>query len=109
MPTEPDEQTFDRWLAKHARGTLNAEATAAIREVTKLVGDIGKKGAVVVEIVIEPAGAAGRTVAVGGKVSRKDPRPDPELSVYYPDGAGELHRNDPYQTRMETGVREETE
>ena len=54
----------------------------------------------VLEVIVEPAGSGGRTVAVGGRVTVKAPKPDPELGVYYPDHAGELHRDDPYQDRL---------
>lgn len=96
---EPNEM-FSEWLRTHSRGTLDDEVTAALADVVKHVHDVRKKGSVVLEVVVEPAGSSGRTLAIGGKLITKLPRPDAELSVYYPDMGGGLHREDPYQTRM---------
>ena len=91
---------FDEWVREHSRGTLNEDMTAAIRNVVQAVTDLDKKGTVVLKLTIEPAGRHGRTVAIGGEVEEKPPAPAPELSVYFPDEKGGLHRNDPYQERL---------
>ena len=91
---------FHQWLKGHARGTLDDDLTAALAEVTQAVTSLDRKGKVVVELTVEPAGSGGRTVAVAGKVTAKPPEPDPEVSIFYADGDGGLHRDDPYQTRI---------
>lgn len=91
---------FSAWLEGHARGTLNADATAALGEVVKAVGDLGKAGKVTIELTIEPAGSGGRTVTIGGRVSGKPPRPAPEVGIFYIGDGGSLHRDDPYAVRM---------
>lgn len=98
---EPNEfQQFDEWMGAHSRGTLNDEATAELANVVQAVTDIGKKGVLIVELVVERAGQDGRTVAIGGRVRSKMPQPAPELSIYFPDHEGRLHRDDPYQSRF---------
>lgn len=91
---------FSDWLKDHARGSLDADVTAALADVVKQVHDVGKKGSVVLEIVVEPAGKNSITLAIGGRLMQKLPKPDAELAVYYPDEGGALHREDPYQTRI---------
>lgn len=91
---------FNDWLARHGRGVLNAEATAALSDVVQAVSDIGKKGKITLEIVVEPAGAGGRTVAIGGRVKAAPPSPDPELGIFYVGSSGSLHRDDPYVQRI---------
>lgn len=93
-------ELFSHWMKSHARGTLDGEVTDALREVVQEVSDLGKKGSVLIEVVVEPAGSSKRTVAIGGKVTKKSPKPDAELSVYYPDERGELFRDDPFQARL---------
>lgn len=100
-----DRQPFNEWLKSHARGTLNDELTLALGDVVEAVTHLDKPGKVVVELVIEPQGSGGRMVSVAGKVTAKPPVPAPEMSVFYAGEAGSLHRNDPYQQRIdvETG------
>lgn len=97
---------FHEWVEGHARGTLDDELTAAMAEVTQAVTSLNEKGQVVVKITITPAGSGGRTVSVAGVVEAKPPTPAPEVSIFYADGDGGLHRDDPYQTRI--GVDPET-
>ena len=95
-----ERQAFHAWLERHARGTLNDEATAGLAEVVQAVTDLGKKGSLTIEVVVEPAGPGGRTVALGGSVVKKLPRPAPELGVFYVGERGSLHRDDPFQHRL---------
>lgn len=88
--------TFAEELANLARGTLNDEATMALADLVEAVRALGKKGAMVVELAVEPAGSGGRTVTIAGKVKVKAPEPDPELSIRFVGDAGTLHLDDPY-------------
>lgn len=99
-PERTAPQSFHEWLSRHARGTLDSEATIGLAEVVQSVTDIGKAGKLVIEVVVEPAGSGGRTVAIGGKVLKKLPLPSPELGVFYVGDGGSLHRDDPYQQRI---------
>ncbi len=86
---------FSDWVTDHARGTVNDEMTAAFAEVVQAVTHLDAKGKVTLELTVEPAGSGGRTVVVAGKVTAKPPLPDPEVSIFYADGDGGLHRDDP--------------
>jgi len=95
-----DRLLFAEWLADHARGTLNDEATAAFAEVVDAVAHLEKKGTLTVELVVEPAGSNGRTVVVYGRVKVKAPEAAPEASIFYVGDAGSLHRDDPFAQRL---------
>lgn len=97
-----ERQMFHDWVAGHARGTLNDKITAALGEVVEAVTHLEKPGKVTVEIVVEPAGSGGRTVSVAGHVVAKPPKPAPEISIFYAGDKGSLHREDPYQQRIDT-------
>lgn len=97
---EETRKLFNEWLAQHARGSLNAEATLAMADVVQAVSDAEKPGKLIVEITIAPTGAGGRAVAIGGKVTMKFPPKPPELSVFYVGESGGLYRDDPFQQRI---------
>lgn len=100
MAEENRRQLFHEWVQSHARGSLDADATAELAKVVQAVADLGKSGKLVVELLVEPADQDGRVVAIGGRITAKPPQPNPAVSIYYPDEAGGLHRDDPYQKRL---------
>lgn len=102
-------RSFSEWITDHARGTVDDELTAAFAEVVEAVSHLGKNGSVKLTIKIEPAGSGSRTVMTGCTVEAKPPQPDPEQSIFYVGEGGSLHRDDPYQQRLDDGPRRVTE
>lgn len=103
MPApEAKPQPFSEWLKTHARGTLDDEITLALGEVVADVTHLEKKGKVVIEITVEPTGSGRRRVMVSGVVTAKPPVPAPEASIFFAGDQGSLHRQDPYQERIDT-------
>jgi hypothetical protein len=102
--TEPP-RPFSEWITDHARGTVDDELTAALMEVTEAVSHLGKKGAVILRVNIEPAGSGGRTVTTACLVDARPPVADPEQSIFFVGEGGTLHRDDPYQQRFDTATR----
>ena len=98
-----DLRPFSEWITDHARGTVDDEMTMAIAEVTEAVAHHDKPGTVVLKLKIEPAGNGGRTVATSCVVEAKPPQPGAEQSIFYVGEGGSLHRDDPYQTRLDVG------
>lgn len=98
-----DLRPFSEWITDHARGTVDDEMTMAIAEVTEAVAHHDKPGTVVLKLKIEPAGNGGRTVATSCTVDAKPPQPGAEQSIFYVGEGGSLHRDDPYQTRLDVG------
>ena len=103
----PDEQTeteqvreFTDWIREHARGSLNDEMTAAMADVVLAVSTLEKPGTVTLKIKVEPIGTGERTVVTSGQVTASPPQPAPPASVFYPDAAGGLHRNDPQRPSL---------
>lgn len=99
MTTTPAVEPLDfpNWIRDHADGVASDEASAAIANVVQAVGLIGKKGSVRIDIDIVPKG---RVSEVTVKVSSKPPEPTPTPAIYFADGGGGLHRDDPYQDRL---------
>lgn len=91
---------FHEWIRDQQSGLTDDEITAALATVVEAVQHLGKKGKVVVELQVEPAGSGGRNVEVAAKVTAKPPEPDPTPSIYFIGDHGSLHRDDPYQKRM---------
>ena len=75
----------------------------AIAEVTEAVNRLRKSGSVTLKLSINPAGEGGRTVLVGAKVTADVPTPKPDPSIFYVGDHGSLHREDPYQQRIDVG------
>lgn len=98
---------FHEWLADHARGTLDDEATAALADVVEAVGVLARPGKVTIELDIAPAGSGGRTVVVAGRVKSKPPAAAPEASIFYVGEHGTLWRDDPYAMRIPGVIVEE--
>lgn len=101
--TETPRRPFHQWLADHARGTLDDESTAALAELVEQVAHLEKPGKLTLELKVDVAGRGGRTVVIEGKVVTKPPEPAPESSIFYVGDAGSLHRDDPYQGRLDVG------
>lgn len=98
MTTDPELRPFSDWLNDHAQGLVNDEMTAALAEVVANVSHLRKKGSLTLKINIEPVGSGGRTVSTSCVVTAKPPEADSEMSIFYVDSAGGLHRDDPFQT-----------
>ena len=92
------ELAFDEWLADLRYGRASEEWAEAMAEVVKAVRDTGKAGSLTIVLDIEPGG---RTVKITDRLKQKVPQFDREKSIYFADGAGGLHRDDPTQVRAE--------
>lgn len=92
---------FDEWIKGQDRGVANDEATLAIPQVVEAVSILRKKGKVILEITVDPAGDTGRNVEVSVKVVAKPPEAAPTPSIYFVGDNGSLHREDPYQQRLD--------
>lgn len=108
--TEEKRPTFADFIVDHAHGSANDEITAAMADVVQAVQHLDRKGKVVIELLVEPAGSGTRTVATAVKCMPKPPEPDPEASIFYPDESGTLFRTDPaYASRIGDDTDQETQ
>lgn len=102
MPTPNGEQTLSDILKVAGKGTTDADAGAAIREVVLAAVETGKAGSVTVKVAITPQEDGTVTVAAG--VTTSKPRVSPPKSRFFPilegPSAGALSRHDPEQLRL---------
>lgn len=101
MTNRPPMRPFHEFIVDQSQGTADLEMTAAIAEVTEAVNRLSKGGSVTLKLSITPAGEGRRTVLVGAKVTSDVPTPKPDPSIFYVGDHGSLHREDPYQQRID--------
>lgn len=87
------------------RGTLNDQASDALREVITAVQALGVKGKVVIELTVDPweGPNAGDVVVIGHKVIAKPPTKPLHRHPYYVGENASLEFEDP--NRPKPGVR----
>lgn len=91
---------FTEWLADQASGAADVQATQALQQVVQAVGDLGRKGKVVIEVLVEPANQSASMMKTAVTVTAKPPAPFADESVFYADPNGSLVRDDPFQARL---------
>lgn len=98
----PDNQTrpFAAFLQEQRGGEAHAEASALLQDLILAATATGKTGSLTVQIKVKPSKAGGRTVTITDVVKATIPEHDREISVFYVDDDGNLHRNDPRQQTL---------
>lgn len=94
-----DPSEFAAILLGHAKGRAHDEATKKLREVVEAVKQTGKAGEISVKLSIHPVKNNDSIVRIEDKVTSTVPR-EPRSSMWFPDDAGALHRNDPNQGEL---------
>jgi hypothetical protein len=77
------------------RPATHAELTDALQRVTQAVVDTGKSGTITLSITIKPFEKQTDVLQVADAVRVKVPEHDRKPGIFYPDGEGNLTRNDP--------------
>lgn len=93
-------QHFDGWVRDERRGGLNDDLTLALQDVVQAVRAVDKPGKLILELSIAPSGS-GRKVMVTPTIKTKVPEADPESSIFFVDDAGRLHKDDPFQGKLD--------
>lgn len=91
---------FASVLLQHAKGRAHDEATAKLKEAVEAVKLLGKPAKVTVELSIHPVKNNSSVVRIEDTVTAKVPE-EPRSSMWFPDDAGALHRNDPNQSEFD--------
>lgn len=84
-------------------GTLHTRLSEQLAELTAAVTDTGKKGTLTVQLTVAPIKPGNTTtLIVTGKSVLKAPERDDQApsSVFFPDAAGNLTRDDPSQPSL---------
>lgn len=97
--TSKDATDFSVILVGHHKGRAHDEATKLMSEAVEAVKLTGKSAKVTVELSIHPVKNNTSIVRIEDKVTSSMPR-EPRSSVWFPDDAGALHRNDPNQGEL---------
>lgn len=98
MPNQT--RPFAAFLQEQRGGDAHEEASHLLQELILAATETGKAGSLTIQIKVKPSKAGGRTVTVTDVVKATIPQHDREISVFYVDAEGNLHRNDPHQTRL---------
>lgn len=103
----PDDETvvrpFADWLREQGGGRTHDELSEGLTDLVAAVQATGKGGSLTLTINLKPL-EKGNTNAliVTDKVTVKRPLLERSASVFFPDRAGNLHRNDPNQLAFDS-------
>lgn len=98
MP-DNEKQDFAAVLMQHAKGRAHDEASTKLSEAVQAVKETGKSAEVTVKLTINPVKNNSTVVQIEDRVTYKVPT-EPRTSMWFPDDAGALHRNDPNQGEL---------
>lgn len=104
--TDPDPKTIEvpadslaGFIASFQAGAIHDEGTAKLRDAVSAALSLNKPAAISLQVNITPTGG-GRMVIATPTITAKIPQPK-SSSVFYADDIGGLHRNDPFQHKLE--------
>lgn len=106
MPDQDDDtpkivRPFADFLREQRSGSLHAELSEALQEITLAVAEHRKPGKLTLSIIINPMKGEGM-VAVTDDVKPSVPQADRGAAYFYTDADGNLRREDPNQMKFET-------
>lgn len=101
-PDDEDRQLrpFADVLLDLAGGTVHAEMSAELRELTEDVQATGKKGSLTLDVKISTVGNNHDALQLQATVRSKLPQSDPQSSIFFTDSDGNLVRENPSQPRL---------
>ena len=93
---------FMDFLREHGRGITHELLTEKLQELVGAVIETDKAGKMVFTISIKPMGRKDTgAFEVSALVDIRTPKPEPEVSIFYPTPENNLVRQDPRQQAME--------
>lgn len=102
---DPPIRPFGDWLREQSGGSTHDELSEAMWDLVKRVQETGKKGSLLLTVVVEPMKKTdGTALIVTDTIKLKLPDFDRPASVAYVDRNGNLIRNNPLQPEL-TGLR----
>lgn len=91
---------FVAFLLEQSQGKTNSELSAGLRDLAERVTETGKKGSITLTVTIAPMKGAGDALIVTDAIKLNLPEHDRTASIFWPDQAGNLVRNDPNQASI---------
>lgn len=98
-PEPPPPRPFSDVLREAGKGSAHKTASEQLRNVVERVLETGKTGSVTVTVKVTKAKNADHLTVVATSTS-KVPAYDPQTSIYFADGNGDLTRHDPNQLAL---------
>lgn len=100
----PDRSEFAAFLVGHLGGRTHEEIGTELHHLIEAVRETGKKGSLVVTVVIDPpaAGMDGGPLSIGIESTLKAPKPTAPRSIYFVDAEGNPTRQDPRQLSFDS-------
>ncbi|WP_086768157.1 hypothetical protein [Streptomyces bobili] len=91
------------FLASHLNGRTDEELSTEFHQLLEAVRTHGKKGSMVITIVVDPPanGVESAPMPIGVESAVKAPKPTPVKNLYFLDDDGQPVREDPRQMAIE--------
>lgn len=98
----PEPPPFSQWLFAQRSGSLHAELTDELADLTERVMETGKAGSITLQIKVAKAGkGGGHQMVVTDNVTTKAPKADRGESFFFYDATSTgLVRHDPLQPEL---------
>lgn len=94
-------QPFAELITLLDRGTVHAEASRVLHDLTAAVADTGKAGTLTITVRLSPLKGSTDQMVVAAQVSSKLPKSEPAAAIFWRDRAGSLVRTDPNQPELD--------
>ncbi|MEE1814250.1 hypothetical protein PUR59_04340 [Streptomyces sp. SP18ES09] len=101
--TASEATEFAAFLVGHLNGRVHHDISAELHQLLQAVSEHGKKGSLVIKVVVEPSKGhvEGDPVAISVETDLKAPKSTPPASIYWVDESGNPSRNDPRQMQLD--------
>ena len=91
---------FAAFLVEQSQGRTHAELSEGLRDLVARVIDTGKKGSITLTVTVAPMKDNTGVLVVSDVIKLSLPEHDRAASIFWPDQAGNLVRNDPNQASI---------
>ena len=95
--TSEEPRDFAAFLVEQSQGRTHAELSEGLRDLVARVIDTGKKGSITLTVAVAPMKDNTGVLVVSDVIKLNLPEHDRSASIFWPDKAGNLVRNDPNQ------------
>lgn len=101
--TEAQPAEFAAFLVGHLNGRVHHALTEEMHELLQAVSTHGKKGQLVIKVLVEPSKGhvEGDPLAISVESDLKAPKSTPPAAIYFVDDDGNPTRNDPKQMQLD--------
>lgn len=99
-PKDRQIRPFADFLLELAAGSIHAELSEELVDLVEAVRLTGKKGALRLDLTAATVGSNHDAIQVTARVTAKQPASDPQASIFFPDGDGNLRRENPAQPHL---------